>query len=78
MSEKQTQSVRGTVVKKSSAQTVRVVVKFTKIHPIYKKRFSRTRYYLAHDPSDSAKVGDEVTLVTCRPVSKLKNWMIQA
>jgi small subunit ribosomal protein S17 len=77
MSEQQTQTVRGTVVKKSSAQTIRVAVKFTKIHPIYKKRYSRTRYYLAHDPADTTQVGDEVTLVSCRPISKLKSWTIK-
>ena len=77
MSEKQIQTLRGTVVKKSSAQTIRISVKVTQVHPIYKKRFSQLRYYLAHDPSDAVKVGDTVTIVSCRPISKLKSWVVK-
>lgn len=74
----QAPTIRGTVVKKPSTQTIRVSLKVTKVHPIYKKRYSRLHYYLAHDPSDQVKVGDEVTIVSCRPISKLKHWIVQA
>lgn len=70
------QTVRAIVVKKSSAQTIRVATKTTKVHPIYKKRYTRTRYYMVHDENESAKVGDEVTIVSCRPISKLKHWKL--
>ena len=70
------QTVRGTVVKVSSAQTVRVASKMTKVHPIYKKRYTRTRYFLVHDEQSQAKVGDEVTITPCRPISKNKQWRI--
>lgn len=77
MSEKQMQTVRGTVVKKGSAQTIKVAIKVTKVHPIYKKRYSQLRHYIAHDPSDAAKVGDEVTIEACRPISKIKHWIVK-
>lgn len=71
------QTVQGTVVKVGSAQTVRVATKVTKLHPLYQKRYTRTRYFLVHDPESNAKVGDIVTIVSCRPVSKLKHWVIK-
>jgi small subunit ribosomal protein S17 len=76
MSEKQVQTLRGTVVKKGSTQTIRVAVKVTTVHPIYKKRSSKLRHYIAHDPSDAVKVGEEVTIVACRPISKIKHWIV--
>lgn len=76
MSEKQVQTLRGTVVKKASAQTIKVSVKVTKVHPLYKKRYSQLRHYIAHDQSDAVKVGDEVTIIACRPISKIKRWTI--
>ena len=72
----QVQAVRGTVVKKSSAQTIRVSFKVTKMHPLYKKRYSQLRYFVAHDEADTAKVGDEVTIIPCRPMSKIKHWIV--
>lgn len=68
--------LRGTVVKRSSANTVRVSIGYTKVHPIYKKRYSRTRFYLVHDAADTAQVGDQVSITPCRPISRLKSWQI--
>lgn len=45
-------------------------------HPKYKKYFVRTKKYLVHDPDNTAQVGEKVTIVACRPVSKLKRFMI--
>ena len=76
MSTKQVQTVRGTVVKRSSAQTVRIETKVTKVHPIYKKRYSRTVHYIAHDEADNAVIGSEVTIQSCRPMSKNKYFVV--
>jgi small subunit ribosomal protein S17 len=65
-----------TVVKKSSAQTIRVATKITKVHPIYKKRYTLTRHYLVHDEAGTAEVGQEITIVSCKPISKLKHWKV--
>jgi small subunit ribosomal protein S17 len=45
-------------------------------HPKYKKYQTRTKKYLAHDPGNTVEVGDKVTIVACRPISKLKRFMI--
>jgi small subunit ribosomal protein S17 len=71
-----THTVRGIVVKLSTEQTIRVAVKRTKVHPIYKKRYVRTTHFLVHDENNVAKVGDTVTIAACRPVSKNKQWRV--
>ncbi len=42
----------------------------------YKKYFVRSKKYLAHDPGNTVKVGDTVTIVATRPISKLKHFAI--
>jgi small subunit ribosomal protein S17 len=72
------QPVTGTVVRVSSANTIRVAFKVTKVHPIYRKRYTLTKHFVAHDESNTAKVGDEVIIVMCRPISKSKHWTVLA
>ncbi len=69
-------TVRGIVTKRSSTQTIRVEIKINKIHPIYKKRYTLRRHFIVHDENESAKVGDEVIITPCRPVSKMKSWTL--
>ena len=45
-------------------------------HPKYKKYFVRSQKYLAHDPGNTVAVGDKVTIVATRPLSKLKRFKI--
>lgn len=70
------QPITGTVVKVSDPHTIRVTYKVTKVHPLYRKRYTLSKYVVAHDPNSSAKVGDIVTVVMCRPISKTKRWTI--
>ncbi len=69
-------TITGTVVKLSSAQTIRIETKVTKTHPIYRKRFTLTRHYIVHDENGSAALGDTVTIIQCRPISKRKHWTL--
>lgn len=70
------QTITGTVTKLSSAQTIRVETKVTKTHPLYHKRYTLTRHYLVHDEAGTAAIGDIVTIMPCKPVSKMKHWTI--
>ena len=74
--QKHIQTVTGTVVKKSGIQTIRITTKITKVHPIYKKRYTQSRFYLAHDASDAIAVGDKVVIAACKPFSKQKTWQV--
>jgi len=55
-----------------------VVVEVTRIkkHPKYKKYYSVTQKFKAHDEEDVYKTGDKVTIRETRPMSKEKRWMV--
>ena len=48
------------------------------MHPVYKKFIVRSKKYLAHDESNKIKVGDQVRIRECRPLSKRKRWEVLA
>ena len=70
------QSFKGVVVKTAMKDTSTVAVSRYVKHPKYKKYQTRTKKYLAHDPGNTVQVGDRVTIVACRPISKLKRFKI--
>jgi small subunit ribosomal protein S17 len=71
------QSFAGVVVKTAMKDTATVRVdRFVK-NAKYKKYFTRSKNYLAHDPGNTAVVGDTVTIVATRPISKLKRFAIK-
>ena len=45
-------------------------------HPLYKRIVSKRKKFYAHDEEGSAKVGDVVRIIECRPMSKLKRWRL--
>lgn len=74
----QPQRFTGTVVKTAMKDTATVAVNRFVKHPKYKKYQTLTKKFLVHDPGNTAKVGDTVTIVGCRPISKLKRFKLDA
>lgn len=70
------QSFSGVVVKTAMKDTATVEVSRYVKHPKYKKYQTKTKKFLVHDPGNTAQVGDKVTIVGCRPISKLKSFKI--
>jgi small subunit ribosomal protein S17 len=68
--------MQGVVTSKSGDKTIVVNVDRLMKHPIYKKTIRRSKRYHAHDEANSAKVGDKVRIQECRPLSKLKSWIV--
>ncbi|MDD5289877.1 MAG: 30S ribosomal protein S17 [Patescibacteria group bacterium] len=64
----------GTVVSDKMDKTIVVKVENTKIHPRYLKRYTVSKKYKVHDEKNEHKVGDKVTFIECRPLSKDKRW----
>lgn len=73
---KRPQSFRGVVVKTAMKDTATVAVSRYVKHPKYKKYQKRTKKYLVHDAGNTVAVGDKVTIVACRPISKMKRFKI--
>jgi small subunit ribosomal protein S17 len=70
--------LQGIVTSDSMDKTVTVKVDRRVMHPIYKKFIVRSKKYLAHDETNRSKVGDNVKIRECRPISKRKCWEIVA
>jgi small subunit ribosomal protein S17 len=67
---------KGVVVSKMGAKSVNVQVSYRERHPLYGKIITRTKKYHAHDEDDTAKVGDQVTIMETRPLSATKRWRV--
>jgi small subunit ribosomal protein S17 len=66
----------GQVVSTKMAKTIVVEVSRRVPHPLYKRIIARRKKFYAHDEEQSAKMGDVVRIVECRPLSKLKRWQL--
>ena len=71
-------TLQGTVVSDKMDKTVVVLVQRFLKHPKYQKYQKSSKKYKAHDPQNTAKVGDTVTIRECRPLSKDKHFEIVA
>ncbi|NLM16257.1 MAG: 30S ribosomal protein S17 [Candidatus Riflebacteria bacterium] len=67
----------GKVIKNSSRKTVKVEIEGIVQHPLYKKYIKRHTTFLVHDPEEKCKTGDIVKIEECRPMSKLKHWIVR-
>jgi small subunit ribosomal protein S17 len=66
----------GVVVSASMQKTIVVRVERKTRHPLYGKEMRQSKKFYAHDEEGKAKVGDHVTIVETRPLSKLKRWRL--
>lgn len=66
----------GIVTSTKMQKTIVVTVDSYKTHPKYKKRYKSSVKFYAHDENSLAKLGDTVTVVETRPLSRLKRWSL--
>lgn len=74
--EKMCRKMDGIVVSDKMEKTIVVQVDLTAVHPKYKKRYTKSKKYKAHDEKNQYKEGDKVTIVECRPLSAGKRWRV--
>jgi small subunit ribosomal protein S17 len=70
--------VVGIVTSDKMDKTIAVQVDRTVQHLRFKKYLKRSTTYKAHDENNEAHVGDRVSIVECRPLSKNKNFRLVA
>ena len=68
--------LQGVVVSDKMDQSVVVAVERRVSHWLYGKIQRRTSKFMAHDPANEAKMGDIVTIVASRPLSRRKRWAV--
>ena len=57
-------------------KTITVSIVSRETHPLYRKQYSKTRKYTAHDEKNEAHVGDRVQIAMSRPISKTKAYTL--
>jgi small subunit ribosomal protein S17 len=57
-------------------KTVVVKVDIKKRHPKYKKSYTVSRKFKAHDENNEFRVGDKVLIEAIRPISKEKKFKV--
>ena len=67
---------RGYVVSEAMDKTITVEIEQRSTHPLYGKVVRSTRKVKAHDEQNDAHVGDLVSIMETRPLSKTKNWRL--
>ena len=66
----------GVVVSDKMDKSIVVAVSRIKRHPLYRKQYTITRKFVAHDPENVCKVGDTVDILETPKISKRKNWIV--
>lgn len=66
----------GLVVSDKMKDTVVVAVNRFVKHPKYQKFVNITKRFKAHDKGNAHKMGEKVSIVECRPISKDKHFAV--
>lgn len=66
----------GVVTSNKMQDTAVVAVERLVQHPRYRKYIKTTKKYQAHDEGNTAQVGDKVTIIETKPISKNKRFTI--
>ena len=66
----------GTVISDKMDKTIVVAIEDSVQHKLYKKIVKRTYKLKAHDENNECGVGDKVTVMETRPLSKTKRWRL--
>ena len=66
----------GVVVSSGSNKTIAVGVTRRIKHKLYKKIIRKTKKYHVHDENNQFNVGDTVSIIESKPISKLKKWIV--
>ncbi|MDD5469645.1 MAG: 30S ribosomal protein S17 [Candidatus Peribacteraceae bacterium] len=67
---------KGVVTSAKMTGTVAVTVHTSVMHPVYKKRFRRSKKFLADVNGHEVHTGDIVIITECRPLSRNKRFKV--
>ena len=66
----------GIVTSDKMDKTITVSVLRKVRHPLYGKFLKKTKKYAAHDEENKCGIGDTVSIMETRPLSKRKRWRL--
>jgi small subunit ribosomal protein S17 len=68
--------ITGVVKSKKTDKTIVVVEHVRLTHPLYRKQYTVTKKFMAHDENNEAAEGDKVTIEETRPISARKHFSL--
>ena len=69
-------TITGVVTSNKTDKTIVVTVHTRKTHPLYRKQYTVTSKFMAHDEKNECQPGDKVTIVETRPLSARKRYAL--
>jgi small subunit ribosomal protein S17 len=69
-------TIIGTVSSSKVDKTIVVTVSTRKTHPLYRKQYTVSTKFMAHDEKNEAQVGDRVAITETSPISKRKRYTL--
>jgi small subunit ribosomal protein S17 len=66
-------TITGVVSSKKTDKTIVVTEHVRLTHPLYRKQYTVTKKFMAHDENNEAQEGDKVTISETRPISARKH-----
>ncbi len=70
--------IQGKVVTVAGSKSATILVERKVMHPKYHKTVKKFKKYLIHDEKSELNVGDVVTAIECRPLSKRKSFRLNS
>lgn len=69
-------AINGRVISNKTDKTITVLVERLVKHPMYGKYIKRSTKLHAHDEKNVCVEGDMVSIKSCKPISKTKNYSL--
>jgi small subunit ribosomal protein S17 len=66
----------GRVLSNKMDKTITIAVERKVKHPIYGKFVNKTTKFMAHDEKNECGIGDTVSIMETRPLSRHKSWRL--
>jgi small subunit ribosomal protein S17 len=73
---KQRKSITGIVTSRSGDKSIKVTYDYKVRHALYRKEIKKKTVVHAHDEENLCAVGDRVSIMETRPISKLKRFRV--
>jgi small subunit ribosomal protein S17 len=70
--------ITGIVSSKKTDKTIVVTEHVRLTHPLYRKQYTVTKRFMAHDEKNEAHEGDKVIIVETRPISSRKHFTLKS
>lgn len=69
-------TLTGVVSSDKGNKTIVVTVATRKTHPLYKKQYTQSKRFMAHDETNEAHEGDKVIIAETKPMSARKRFIL--